>query len=224
MIEQPHSIAARVAAVEDIAADIRILRLAPDTPLAFQAGQYLYLEAAGFDARAFSIASAPEDPLLELHIRGAGHGISQHIFSLRPGDALAVRGPLGTNVLREGAGPLLVLAGGIGIAPMKAIVESRLKRGDTSKLYLYWGVRDQSQLYLGALFETLAQKYPHFHYVPVPQDEKGYIGDAVKADLPDLSAFSVYLAGPRPMIDATTSALLANGARTDHIFSDAFSA
>jgi CDP-4-dehydro-6-deoxyglucose reductase len=223
---QPAQHTARIAAIEDIAPDIRILRLemADGARLHFKPGQYVFIAAPGQEPRAFSIASPPEDPLIELHVRSAGHGISAHAMALKAGDALTVRGPLGTNILREGSGPLLVLAGGIGIAPMKSIVESRLQQKDESPLHLYWGVRDRSQLYLDGLFRDLARRYPHFHYRPVPQDEKGFIGAALAADLADLSSFSVYLAGPKPMIDATTPLLLEKGARRDHIFSDAFSA
>lgn len=222
----PEQRLARVAAVEDISSDIRILRLALEggERLDFRPGQYAYLGAEGVDARAFSIASAPDDPFLEFHIRGAGHGISAHAMGLRPGAALTVKGPFGTNVLLSGTGPLLVLAGGIGIAPMKSIVEARLRSGDPSRLHLYWGVRDKSQLYLDPLFRDLARRHPHFSYNPLPQDEKGFIGSALAADFSDLSPYSVYLAGPKPMIDATTPVLLEKGARRDHIFSDAFSA
>lgn len=213
-----------IADIKDIAPDIRILHLRLDggARLDFKAGQYVWLGAEGQETRAFSIASAPEDPLIELHIRSAGHGISAYVMTLEVGAALTLRGPAGMNVLREGAGPLLVLAGGIGIAPMKAIVESRLKMADDAPLYLYWGVREASQLYLDDLFKALAATHPRFKYVSVPQDTDGFIGAALARDFEDLAAVSIYLAGPKPMIEATMPALMQKGARRDHIFSDAF--
>lgn len=225
-MENRPSIPVRVAEIDDPAPGMRILRMETEdgAPFAFQAGQYVWLEAEGQETRAFSIASSPGASCVELHVRDAGHGISAYLMTLEKGAKLRLKGPEGTNVLREGAGPLLVLAGGIGIAPMKAIVEARIASGDTSPLYLYWGVRDASQLYLDGLFRTLADSHAHFRYVPMAQDTQGYIGDALVRDFSDLSGYSVYLAGPKPMIDATTPLLLEKGAAREHIFSDAFSA
>jgi CDP-4-dehydro-6-deoxyglucose reductase/ferredoxin-NAD(P)+ reductase (naphthalene dioxygenase ferredoxin-specific) len=233
MSTPPKQYDARVVSAQDVSPDIRVLRvmLADGGLMPFRAGQYAFLEAAGHDPRAFSIASSPGDPVLEFHIKSAGHGISAHVVrSLSEGAALIVKGPFGANVLQDDSRPFLALAGGIGIAPMKAIVEARLKASISAPVYLYWGARDVGQLYLDARFRELAAAHAHFHYIPLLSDvpsggtfRKGFVGQAVAEDFTDLAAFSVYMAGPKAMIEVTTPLLLEKGVQKDHIFSDAFS-
>jgi CDP-4-dehydro-6-deoxyglucose reductase/ferredoxin-NAD(P)+ reductase (naphthalene dioxygenase ferredoxin-specific) len=222
---------ATVASIRDIAPDIRILGIALKNGLLldFRAGQYAFLEAGGLEPRAFSIASAPGEALLEFHVRNAGSGMSAHVVNaLHEGARLTLKGPFGANVLKDGDTPVLLIAGGIGIAPMKSMVEARLKGEGRAPLHLYWGVREAGQLYLGPLFESLAREHPHFHYTPVVAagagGRSGFPGQAAAEDLADLSGFDIYMAGPKAMIDATMPLLLQKGALKERIFSDAFSA
>ncbi len=211
----------------------RVLRvdIAGGARFDFQAGQYAFLEADGHDPRAFSIASEPDENHLEFHIRNAGKGFSAHaIEKLTKGARVTVRGPYGTNVWRDDGRPLLMLAGGIGIAPMKAILQAHLHARKQSEAVLYWGARDRTQLYLDPYLREVMKNNPAFKYVPVLSDDAsatdirtGFIGQAIQADFKTLAGYSIIMAGPKPMIDATAPVLLALGAEKDHIFSDAFS-
>ncbi len=233
MSTPPKQYDARVAALLDISADTRILRveIAGGERLSFQAGQYVFLETAGHDPRAFSIASTPDENILEFHIRSAGHGISAHVTgALTAGASLVLKGPFGANILRDDTRPILAIAGGVGIAPLKAIIETRLKKSPDAAVHLYWGAREEGQLYLDPHFRALAGKHPHFRYTPVLSNappghpaRKGFPGQAAAEDLQDFSGFSIYMAGPKPMIDATIPLLLQKGAEQERIFSDAFS-
>ncbi len=223
---------AHVASIEDIAADTRILRLAlpGGAALDFLAGQYAHLSLEGLEPRAFSIASAPHQPVLEFHIKNSHRGFSNAVFtSLKKGDAVTLEAPFGDHYWRPSTRPLLALAGGVGIAPLKAVIEAQLahKTGDV-RVTLYWGVRDEAHLYLDAFFNDLAAGKPAFRYIPVIAHgeaagrRSGYIGAAVTADMPDLTGFNIYMAGPAAMVEATLPLLLAQGAEKDFIFSDAF--
>jgi len=233
MSQPPKEYEGRIADVRDAAPGIRILHvaLAGGEKLDFQAGQYVFLEAAACAPRAFSIASSPDEDMLEFHIRDSGGGFSALAAeALRPGAAVTVKGPFGANVWRSGGEPLLALAGGIGIAPLRSILAAHLRAPSPARARLYWGARDARQLYLHDYFLDLAKTHPCFDYIPVLSDEKpadgfraGLVADAVAADFGDLSAFGIHMAGPMAMIEATLPVLLQKGAARDRIFSDAFS-
>jgi ferredoxin-NAD(P)+ reductase (naphthalene dioxygenase ferredoxin-specific) len=222
----------RIIAIDSPTPDTRIIKLevAGAARIPFKAGQYAMLYAEGFEPRAFSIASAPHLPWLEFHIKNTGRGISAHIFaSWQPGDVVAFEAPFGDHYWRASVRPLLAIAGGVGIAPLKAIVEAHFDHAAQSPAHLYWGVRDSAHLYLDAFFHDLAGRHHGFHYIPLlaSGDGKaplrtGFVGPAVIQDFPTLAGFNVYMAGPAAMVEATLPLLLKHGAEKDFIFSDAF--
>ena len=222
----------RVIGVHDVSPDTRKLTVEIDNKqrLPFNAGQYVRLAVPGFEGRPFSIASAPHEPLLEFHIKSSGQGLSAHIVEvLQPGSPITLEGPLGVSHWRPAARPVLALAGGLGIAPLKSVIETCLHDRAHPPVHLYWGAKVRSQLYLDDYFRTLAKKYPRFSYIPVLSDEKndphyrtGLTGAAVAEDFETLSGVSIYMAGPAAMIETTLPLLLHKGAEEDYIFSDGF--
>lgn len=229
----PRPYHARIVDIDDVTTDTRILRVELDNKqrIAYAAGQYALLGAAGLDVRPFSIASAPQDPLIEFHIRSSGYGLSAWLVGdAKPGAAVTVEAPYGQSYWRSSDRPVLALAGGLGIAPLKAILETHLAQAGSPPCHLYWGVRDDTQLYLDRHFQTLARKYPRFSYIPVLSEatgdgrlRSGFVSAAVAEDFTTLDGFDIYLAGPPPMVAATLPALLHHGADKHHIFSDAWS-
>lgn len=223
---------ARTVDIEDDSSDIRIIRLEIEnkTRLSFRPGQYVFLEVPGLEGRAFSIASTPDEQHLEFHVRNSGHGISAHITGdLHLGDALLVKGPFGKNTWQESDRPVLALAGGLGIAPVKSIIQAGLRSRQASPIHLYWGVRDENHLYLDPFFRDLTQKNKRFSYIPVLQENtsgrfrQGLIHEPVLEDFDDLEGHDIYMAGPMGMIDAMIPQLLNHGAEKDRIFCDTFS-
>lgn len=232
VLPAPHRYEGRVVSVELPAEDTLIIKVeAPEAKsIPFRAGQYAMLYAAGLEPRAFSIASAPHLPFLEFHVKSTGRGISAHIFAnWKLGDTVTFEAPFGDHYWRASSRPLLALAGGVGIAPLKAIIEAHFEHAVQSPAHLYWGVRDEAHLYLDNFFRDLSAKHHSFHYVPLlAQDgskaplRTGFIGPAVTQDFPTLAGFNVYMAGPAAMVEATLPLLLQHGAEKDFIFSDAF--
>lgn len=219
-----------VTRVEEIAEDTRIFRIDTGGPLPHRAGQYAFLHAEGFEPREFSIASAPDAPYLEFHIKTTGRGISQHIFETwKPGAKVALDAPYGDHFWRPAARPLLALAGGVGIAPIKAIIEAHLAHGEAAPAHLYWGVRDETHLYLDNFFKALRESHHDFHYTPLLAQGKagegrraGFIAPALMQDFPTLAGFSIYIAGPRAMVETTLPVLTQKHADPAWLFSDAF--
>lgn len=227
----------KVTELERLAPDVMRLILTPPRaqPLAWLAGQYLDVLLPGGRRRAFSIANAPHlGPSLELHIRHvAGGDFTHRVFTeLKSGDLLRIEGPLGTFVPREHSErPLLFVAGGTGFAPVKALIEHFLHLGTLRPMRLYWGARAPEELYLRALADDWAKTMPALRFVPVVSDAErvgdsglrsGFVHEAVLEDLPDLSAFDVYMSGPPALIDAGRRSFADAGLPEEQLFYDSF--
>jgi CDP-4-dehydro-6-deoxyglucose reductase len=196
-------------------------------------GQYLDALLPDGRRRAFSIANAPhEADHIELHVRHvAGGGFTSYVFDeMETGAMLRVEGPLGTFVPREDSErPILLLAGGTGFAPIKALVEHFRHLGTRRPIALYWGARRERDLYLRALPERWARDDASFRFVPVLSDSEhaggmrhGFVHEAVLEDHPDLAGFDLYMSGPPTMIDAGRRAFVDAGLPEDRLFYDSF--
>jgi CDP-4-dehydro-6-deoxyglucose reductase len=218
-----------------LAPDVMLLRLAPPRaePLAYLAGQYLDVLLPGGKRRAFSIANAPHlGPEIELHVRHvAGGDFTRRVFNeLATGAVLRVEGPLGTFVPREDSErPMLLVAGGTGFAPIKALAEHFLHLGSRRTMHLYWGARTLQELYLRALPETWAATRPTLRFVPVVSDPEsaaglrsGLVHEAVLEDHDDLAGFDVYMSGPPALIDAGRRSFVQAGLPEERLFYDSF--
>lgn len=227
----------RVQRLERVAEDVIILslKLPVNERLQFLPGQYIEFLLKDGRARAFSIANATEDHgQIELHIRRvAGGEFTRHVFhDMKEKDILRLRGPLGTFFLREeSAKPVILVAGGTGFAPLKAIIEHALRTGITRPMTLYWGAQTRSGLYQHALPARWAAENPEFRYVPVLSaatiedawsGRTGLVHRAVLTDFPDLSGYQVYVCGSPAMVEAARRDFIAAGLPETEFFADAF--
>src|SRR5216684_2584037 len=168
----------RVVALDDATHDIRRLRLAVEAggPFSFSPGQYAALTFAGQAPRDYSMASRPDESELEFHIRRTVDGSASIYVAERLGigDTVKVEGPFGSSFLREKhTGPILAIAGGSGLAPIKSIVESALAAGMAQPIDLYFGIRAERDLYLEAHFRALAARHGNFRFIPVLSQPDG---------------------------------------------------
>jgi CDP-4-dehydro-6-deoxyglucose reductase/ferredoxin-NAD(P)+ reductase (naphthalene dioxygenase ferredoxin-specific) len=226
-------LACPVTGLEQATGDIRILRLVPPAGVRFEfrAGQYAKLGFGALPPRDYSMANAPHEPILEFHIRDVGDGASRYaVRRLTLGETVTVDGPMGDAYLRpEHPGAIIAIAGGSGLAPMKSIVETALHRGLMQQVHLYFGVRNERDLYLVGHFEQLAAAHGNLRFVPVVAEPSGrsrwrtgLVGDAVLADVGNLAGCKAYLAGPPPMIETAVAQLRAHGLPAADIHADPF--
>jgi CDP-4-dehydro-6-deoxyglucose reductase/ferredoxin-NAD(P)+ reductase (naphthalene dioxygenase ferredoxin-specific) len=228
--------------VEIVAAthDIRIVRLAirAGGPFDFSAGQYasvIFGPQAGegrLPPRDFSMANRPGDDMLEFHIRlMPGGAVTPYVTgALRPGERARVVGPYGNAFYRpRHTGPILALAGGSGLAPIKSTVEEALARGAKQPIHLYFGVRAERDLYLEDRFEALAARHANLNFVPVLSEpdapttrRTGFLSEAIGRDFKDLDGFKVYAAGPPIMVETCTAVLRRLGLARQNFHADAF--
>ena len=235
------SLPCRVDRLERFAPDVMgvFLRLPVVEDFRFRAGQYLDVMLPGGRRRSFSIASPPHDAgLIELHVRRvSGGAFTVQVFeTLAPGTLLRIEGPLGQFVYRDPeraalAGPVILVAGGTGFAPIKAILRHVLETGLRRPLHLYWGARHEVDLYQRAWVEERLTRFPELRFVPVlsmpagdeaARHRTGLVHDAVLADFPTLTAAEVYAAGPPAMIAALRSTLPVVGLPAGRLYFDSF--
>ena len=226
---------ARVESIDELTPTVRRLRLKlpRGQRLQFLAGQYMDILLPGGKRRAFSIASPPsETEFLELHVRHvSGGGFTGHVFeTMQAGEILRLEGPLGMFFVRLGSPrPILMMGGGTGFAPLKAMIEDLIHAGDTRPLILYWGVRTASDLYARELIADFGQRHPEFRFVPVLSEpsvdwsgRRGFVHDALIEDHADLAPFEIYMSGPPAMVHAGRRAILAAGGSEAHLHYDSF--
>jgi CDP-4-dehydro-6-deoxyglucose reductase len=231
------TIPCRVSRLEYLAPDvIRVdLKLPTNQRLQFLPGQYINILLKDHNPRAFSIANAPHaDEYIELHIRYVAGGVftDQVFHQLREKALLRIRGPLGTFFLREDTRrPVILVGGGTGFAPLKAMLEHAFEIGLRQPLHLFWGARARPDLYLDGLPRYWRQWHQNFRYTPVLSDpapddhwtgETGLVTHAVVNHYADLAPCDVYASGPPAMVHAGHRLFLEHGLDESRFFSDAF--
>jgi CDP-4-dehydro-6-deoxyglucose reductase len=207
----------RIEKLERLAPDVieMHLRLPANERLQFLAGQYIDILLKDGKRRSYSLANAPhDDAFLQLHIRHVPGGLfTTQVFStLKVRDILRFNGPHGGFYLREDSDkPMILLAGGTGFAPIKAIVEHAIAEKSRRPMHIYWGAKARVDLYLNSLPEKWGAENADIRYVPVLSEpaaddgwtgRSGFVHRAVLEDFPDLSGYQVYACGSPLMIDA----------------------
>jgi predicted ferric reductase len=142
----------RVAGVSRIGdGAVRMMLRGPDdTRLDFRAGQFIWMTVAPFQPpfhdHPFSIASSPEDlPELRLIVGEAGDCTSG-FAQIEPGRRVAIDGPHGSFVMPEHAQRVIMVAGGVGIAPLLGMLEDAAAKRDTRPFRLLYAARNAGAL------------------------------------------------------------------------------
>jgi NAD(P)H-flavin reductase len=224
---------AEVVAHERRTIDVAVLWLQPEPAYEYSAGQSLSLET-GLRPRLwryYSPANAPRpDGQLEIHVkaRDGGPVSTALVRQIGAGDVLRLGPPLGHLRLDDDSDrDLLLVAGGLGLAPLKALVDQVARHGPLRRVDLYLGVRTEDDLYDRADLRRLEQEHGWLTVtVAVSADkasslEQGDIGDVVVRHGP-WNSRDVYVAGPGVMVDDTVSRLTQSGVRPERIRAEVF--
>ena len=213
--------------------DLAVLTLLPSQPVPYQAGQHISIQTPRWPRlwRNYSVANAPrEDGSLVLHVRAVPGGLvsASLVHHVRVGDTLLLGAAAGAMTLDPDSDrDLLCLAGGTGLAPVKAIVEEVAggpAGGRRREIVLYHGARREADLYDLASLQHLELNYPWLQVIPVVSEEAA--PDAIFGSVPDVVGLSswrnrdIYVAGPDDMIARTVSELKERGAPPERIHYD----
>lgn len=213
--------------------DLAVLTIRPDQPLRYLPGQYLSVQVGRWPRvwRNFSVGNAPRaNGLLDLHVRAIPGGMvsTALVHHVQPGDALLLGPPRGEMTISEHCDrDLLCIAGGTGLAPIKAIIEGVIRAAGQArqrKIVLYVGARKAGDLYDMRDLEMLAVSYPSLKVVPAVSEDPGWQGLA--ATLPDAvrqqaacEGREVFISGPGAMVTEAVS-MLARRVSGEHIHHD----
>lgn len=166
MTEQPAPQGAwRTAVVRQVVRSVRppavVLRLEVPDRIDHLPGQHYVVRLTADDGyvaqRSYSLASSPDDPLVELYVERLDDGeVSTFLADVvEPGDELEVRGPIGGFFVWDASAPALALGGGSGVVPLVAMARYALARGRLDLLRLVVAARTVSHLpYAGELREA----------------------------------------------------------------------
>ena len=226
---------AEIVAHEMRTRDIAVITVRPDQPYPFMAGQYTSLETPWWPRvwRHYSFASAPRsDGLLSFHVKSvpAGWVSSALVNRARQGDVIRLGPPAGSMTVDHASdNGLLCLGGGTGIAPIKAMVEDVAEHGRSRPVEVFYGARNDHDLYDLQTMRRLEQRHRWLSVRPVVSDGMSPLprpsvnadaagGAVLEGDLPDVvqqygpwAAYVGYLSGPPGLIRSGVDALKGAG-------------
>jgi NAD(P)H-flavin reductase/hemoglobin-like flavoprotein len=224
---------AEVLSHERRGADIAVFTCRPIKPLRFRAGQYVSIECGHQPRlwRAYSMANAPRaDGTLEFHVRatGAGWVSSALVRRLKVGDMLRLAAPMGSMTLdAESRRDIVFVAGGTGLAPVKALLDELTRYNRTRWIHLIRGARRRDDFYDRAHLDQIAEEYPWLTIIRAVSDEPDYPGE--RGALPDVMSrrgpwqnHDFYVAGSAPMVNATLRRLAEMQVPSTRVKYDAF--
>jgi benzoate/toluate 1,2-dioxygenase reductase component len=187
------------------------IRLDDRGALGFLPGQYVNIVVPGTDqTRSYSFSSGPHADEVAFLLRNTPTGALPTYLRERAkvGDRIEFTGPLGSFYLREVKRPLLLLAGGTGLAPFLAMLD-KLGGGDVEQpVHLVYGVTNDADLVKIDELERYAKQLPNFTFTCCVADEgasyanKGYVTRYIEPQHVNGGEVDVYLCGPPPMVDA----------------------
>ncbi|MGC9370511.1 MAG: 2Fe-2S iron-sulfur cluster-binding protein [Paracoccaceae bacterium] len=168
---------AQVTAIQGLTHDIMLVNFRPEgDPLELAPGQYATLTLPNGTSRDFSMANRSGAAELEFDIRRVPGGrFSEHVHTRHEtADVLRVKGPLGAAHLRTNhTGPILAVAGGSGLAPVKSIVESAVWLGMPQPIHVYVGARTEQDLSLLDHFKALGKRHLGMTHTPKAARRRG---------------------------------------------------
>jgi len=211
---------AKVSAIDDRTPTIRLLTLAPETPMPFRAGQYILVGVAEDAPRPFSIANAPApDGHITLHIRNTGTGLSHKLGQLAVGDTVTLIGPYGVlDAARAKGRPVIMVAGGTGVAPMLALAHDMLSQpANNHDITMIFGFRDALDVYCTPELVALEATGHVTVLRALGDDTPDKTLAGIKHDLSDHTA---YICGPAAMVQTISDTLKARMVDAAHIHYD----
>jgi ferredoxin-NADP reductase len=218
-----------------------VVEVVPETPHAkslflevpgwegHRAGQHVDVRLTAEDGyqtqRSYSIASAPEDGRLEIMVERLDDGeVSPYLTEeLRVGDRLELRGPIGgwfTWEAREG-GPLLLVGGGSGIAPLRAMIRHRAAANSDASCRLLYSSRSREETIYAEELDRLAAEDGALEVIHTltRSQPPGWTGYSRRIDRQMLGEVApspeerplAFVCGPTPLVEAVATALVELG-------------
>lgn len=238
-LARDRTISGRIAGVETLTHDILKVQVELDGEFTdYLPGQYADVMLPGVieSARSYSFANSPGNEkgnTATFFIRRVPNGeLTEWLFAgRRVGDPITLNGPRGSFYLRKAEDSILLIAGGSGLAPIRALLQQIVEEGIREDVTLLFGARTQRDLYCHDDIAGLKRRAKgKFRYIPVlssEPDESDWIGerglcaDKVSADMFGQKSHA-YVCGPPGLVDAAVTRLTALGLGEERIYFDKF--
>ena len=217
-----------VVAHERRSDDLAVLLVRTDRPYDYAPGQYASIETPYRPRswRTYSMATAPSpDGLLEFHVRALANGwvSGPLVWRAQVGDQLRIGAPMGDmQIDQESRRDILMVAGGTGLAPVKAMVDGMARWNTARSVTLFFGARRAGDLYDMGPLHRMAAVNPWLTVVPVVSDDPSFNGE--QGLLPDAVArrgswgdHDVFVSGSPAMTRATVARLMTLGVPADRL-------
>ncbi len=196
----------------------------------FTAGQYMLVNLGNKLVHPLSLSNCPEEAeFIECTKRMTGSPYCGRLESLEQGETVSVKGPVGKFCFANSSETLVMIAGGIGITPIRSILTSlEKKKGNIGTVILIYGNLNRKDIAFRDELENL--KLPHYHLVHVLSDttgmENAYQGfinaDIISKEVPKSSNAHYMISGPPVMIEAIKKSLATIDVTEDRIRTDIF--
>lgn len=194
----------------------------------FLSGQFIEVIRQG-ERRSYSIASTANEHLISILVKKVERGVfSRYWFNdAKVNDLLRIEGPSGTFFLREPNKPLIFLATGTGIAPIKSMLNALDQDQGYSqkeKIWLIWGNRVAPDIVWNPEFKRIKVNFipvlsrPDYHW----SGYTGYVQEVALAKIDDKTGADVYACGSSNMIESAKVSFLNNGLQIGNFYSETF--
>ncbi|UPJ26387.1 2Fe-2S iron-sulfur cluster-binding protein [Bradyrhizobium sp. CW1] len=229
------SLDTEIVKIELVTPDVWLVQLRSPEPFEFLAGQYASLTFDGLPAREFSMASEPGNLVIDFYIKRVlgGAVTDEGVARAVVGGRVTINGPYGTAFLRsDDTSPIVAVGGGTGIAPILSMLLNGLGKGINQDIRLYFGVRNEPDLFSVNQLEDLASAHKNLSLnvvlsAPGAQSarwRRGRLDAVLKADLASqaMSSWRAYIAGSPTMVNAVDTTLAAMGVPSSRRHCDPF--
>ncbi len=199
-----------------------------DPDFKWVAGQYLDWQLPHPNAddrgerRWFSISSAPSEGHVMLSTRFSAEGstLKKRLLELKVGDVIEAKGPMGSFTAQSNAEQLVLVAGGIGITPFRAILAERAAQNTLSNVTLIYGNRAEDNIPFKEYIDQLAATNPGFSVTYI--FEQHINADVMRAALGSLEGKKYMISGLEKMVAAIEASLIEAGINKGQIATDDF--
>ncbi len=216
----------RVTSIKQEADSVKVFRLEPleGRVMNYKPGQFVFLhfldeKGESTIKRAYSIASSPDLPYLELAIKMIGGEFTSKLDLVREGEILGVDGPHGHMAYNDESKTAMV-CGGCGVAPMMGILRQIAKKQTKGDFILFYSVRNRDQIQYREELEEIRRKNPAVRLVITLTREEpaGWPGEygrisweMLKKHSPDPREFNWFMCGPVKMLGELRTSLVQGG-------------
>jgi benzoate/toluate 1,2-dioxygenase reductase subunit len=199
--------------------------------LTFLPGQYVNIAVPGTDeSRSYSFSNAPDDEALTFLVKITPGGVMSEYLTSRAqvGEAINFTGPHGSFFLRESDAPLLLLAGGTGLAPILSILRTLDASDSARPTHLLYGATTDDDVVELDTIEALAASFPSLTWDYCVGDRntrarnQGYVTGLIGPEHLHGGATAVYLCGPPPMVEGVRSHFSGEGVTPSGFFYEKF--